>query len=90
MLERITPEKASEVRYLLLCGKSHREVAKEMGISAASVSKIFTGKWRPALEAEEHPTTAEKNRMWRCHTCKAMVYNWPCLYCQLKREKKKK
>lgn len=78
---------AERVRSLLSGGLTLSQVARRTGLSRTTVFKILTRRWRPALTAadihDDRPPGFEQRNLARCPGCRALVYLWPCMRCDL-------
>lgn len=86
MRPAISPERAEAVRRALADGMKQREIARRVGISVGTVSRIASGRWndpdadsRLSLVLYDEPHLDAR----RCSGCGAMIYVWPCLRCHL-------
>jgi CENP-B N-terminal DNA-binding domain len=82
----VTPEIAQSVRKYQEQGFSQREIARRFNISLLTVHRILRGQWHPVDERED-PHWEEKLRAERCPGCGGLVYQWPCLACELQARK---
>ncbi len=83
---KITMDLAIEVRRLGETSQlSHRALARQLGISRASVSNILHGRWQPRLKLhdEDDPLGEQLGTPERCHGCGGRVYK-PCRLCYVR------
>jgi hypothetical protein len=78
----VSPEMARAVRKLHRQGFSQRRIARRIQISPLTVYRIVHGQWHPVNERED-PHWEQKLRAERCPGCGGLVYQWPCLACEL-------
>ncbi|MBX7168449.1 MAG: helix-turn-helix domain-containing protein [Pirellulales bacterium] len=82
----LSPELVLEIRRLLAEGRlSQRKIAKQLGVSRATVGAIASGKrpdYAPRLPREDEPLRPTGPPR-RCPRCGGMVY-LPCRLCQVR------
>jgi hypothetical protein len=95
-MSRITHAQLRTVQYLLAERWRHTQIARETGLSVWTISQIATSRRfedyaipteeLPAdeLPADDGPPDFEAGNMRRCPGCGGMVYQWPCLTCELR------
>ena len=84
------------IRRLLSQGVRHVEIARRFDLAVGTIARISSDRKlrRRKLELlaeadlpeDDPPPDYESRRMHRCPGCGGMVYQWPCLTCQLRRK----
>ena len=78
-----TPDAADIARDLAAAGWSLRRISRRLQLNRKTLQRVLSGPLRLA-EIEDDPFFEIRQRARRCRGCGGLVYQWPCLACQLR------
>jgi hypothetical protein len=91
---RLTHLDLRTIRRLLSQGVRHVEIARRFDLAVGTIARISSDRKlrrrklallsEADLPEDDPPPDYQSQRLHRCPGCGGMVYQWPCLTCQLR------
>lgn len=92
-MPHVVPETAEFILKLHRAGWPARHIARRVGVSDMTVRRVVRGVWKPppvALCEDDDPFREFRLLARRCPGCGGLVYQWPCLTCEMRAKAERK